>query len=125
MDGQASSTKCSLSYYIILRPAGTPRPTCTVDDPYSEIAGIIHTLRTSALLTNSGSQLAPWRAHRNAWAKMDGIASQIVKESKANAKLEGPDAERDLVSVLVKANVSQSAGEPTSLRWRLYHVSPD
>ncbi|KAJ7896652.1 hypothetical protein B0H14DRAFT_2558021 [Mycena olivaceomarginata] len=79
-------------------PAGTPRPTCTVDDPYSEIAGIIHTLRPSALLTNSGSQLAPWRAHRNAWAKMDGIASQIVMERKANAKLEGLDDKRDLMT---------------------------
>ncbi|KAJ7750028.1 hypothetical protein B0H14DRAFT_3166951 [Mycena olivaceomarginata] len=56
---------------------------------------------------------APWRAHQNARAKMDGIANQIVMESKANAKLESPDAKRDLVSVLVKANVSQSAGEST------------
>jgi hypothetical protein len=41
---------------------------------------------------------------------MDGIANQIVMESKVKAKLEGPDAERDLVSALVKANVSQCAG---------------
>jgi hypothetical protein len=43
---------------------------------------------------------------------MDGIASQIVMESKANAKLECLDTKRALVSVLVKANnVSRSAGE--------------
>ncbi|KAJ7882427.1 hypothetical protein B0H14DRAFT_3755693 [Mycena olivaceomarginata] len=55
---------------------------------------------------------APWRAHRNARAEMDCIASQIVMESKANAKLEGLDTKRALVSVLVKANnVSRSAAE--------------
>ncbi|KAJ7815653.1 cytochrome P450 [Mycena olivaceomarginata] len=45
---------------------------------------------------------------------MDGIANQVVMQSKANAKLEDLEAKRDLMSVLVKANVSQSAGESTS-----------
>ncbi|KAJ7867100.1 cytochrome P450 [Mycena olivaceomarginata] len=54
------------------------------------------------------SQPAPWRAPRNARTKMDIIANQIVMESKANAKLEGLEAKRDLVSVLVKANMSPS-----------------
>jgi hypothetical protein len=39
---------------------------------------------------------------------MDGIANQIVMQSKANAKLEGLDAKRDLMSVLVNANMSPS-----------------
>ncbi|KAJ7867096.1 cytochrome P450 [Mycena olivaceomarginata] len=58
---------------------------------------------------------APWRAARNARAKMDIIANQIVMESKADAKLEGLDAKRDLVSVLVKANMSRSLPESQRL----------
>ncbi|KAJ7896700.1 cytochrome P450, partial [Mycena olivaceomarginata] len=58
---------------------------------------------------------APWRATRNARAKMDIIANQIVMESKADAKLEGLDAKRDLVSVLVKANMSPSLPESQRL----------
>ncbi|KAJ7697557.1 cytochrome P450, partial [Mycena olivaceomarginata] len=87
--------------YPLSGQAVCPRPTCSVDDHCSEIAGIIHTLRPSALLlTNSGSQSAPWGATRNAQVKMDGIATQTVMESKANANLEGLDAKRDLVSGL-------------------------
>jgi hypothetical protein len=65
--------------------------------------------------SDSGSQPAPWRATRNARTKMDGIANQIVMESKANAKLEGLAAKRDLVSVLVKANMSPSLPESQRL----------
>ncbi|KAJ7302399.1 cytochrome P450 [Mycena albidolilacea] len=58
---------------------------------------------------------APWRAPRNARTKMDGIANQIVMESKANTKLEGLAAKRDLLSVLVKANMSPSLPESQRL----------
>jgi hypothetical protein len=46
---------------------------------------------------------------------MDIIANQIVMESKTDAKLEGLDAKRDLVSVLVKANMSPSLPESQRL----------
>jgi hypothetical protein len=46
---------------------------------------------------------------------MDVIANQIVMESKADAKLEGLAAKRDLVSVLVKANMSPSLLESQRL----------
>ncbi|KAJ7797400.1 hypothetical protein B0H14DRAFT_2619013 [Mycena olivaceomarginata] len=55
------------------------------------------------------------RAHRNARAKMDSIANRIVMESKANAKLEGLDAKRALVSVLVKARMPSSLPESQRL----------
>jgi hypothetical protein len=42
---------------------------------------------------------------------MDVIANRIVMESKADAKLEGLEAKLDLVSVLVKANMSPSVPE--------------
>ncbi|KAJ7812785.1 cytochrome P450 [Mycena olivaceomarginata] len=61
---------------------------------------------------------APWRANRNALTKMDVIANQIVMESKADAKLEGLAAKRDLVSVLIKANMSPGLLESQ----RLTHV---
>ncbi|KAJ7896689.1 cytochrome P450 [Mycena olivaceomarginata] len=60
------------------------------------------------------------RLHRGgrpgtARTKMDGIANQIVMESKANTKLEGLAAKRDLLSVLVKANMSPSLPESQRL----------
>ncbi|KAJ7701307.1 cytochrome P450, partial [Mycena olivaceomarginata] len=47
--------------------------------------------------------------------KMDGISSQIGMQSKANAILEGLNVKRDLMSVLVKANMSPSLSESQPL----------
>ncbi|KAJ7896696.1 cytochrome P450 [Mycena olivaceomarginata] len=66
---------------------------------------------------------APWRAPRNARTKMDIMANEIVMESKANAKLDemltmglaGLEAKRDLVSILVKVNMSPSLPESQRL----------